>query len=85
MSQELLWLKSHVGSIDDGIELINKLYWNISFHEREGVWFVTAGHKTLLRAESRDSVDAFLYGMSLAYSIMPEEFLKRLQEETGVE
>ena len=81
--QELLWLESHIGSIEEGIEVINKLYWNIVVGKSEEKWFVYAGggEKTLFVADSREAVDAFLYGFALAYSVLPEHAFENLQKE----
>jgi hypothetical protein len=74
---ELTWLDSQVGSLEQGIELINRFYWNIEIQELDQEWVVKGGELVLLRAENKDSVDAFLYGMALAYSVFPEEFIER--------
>lgn len=78
---KMVWLDSHVGSIEAGIEKINQFYWNISIEKVDDSWIVLGGEKILLVAETREEVDCFLYGMGLAYSIMPEAFIKKFREE----
>lgn len=79
MAQELMWL-DHVGSIKDGIELINELGWNITIQNG----FVLAGDQAIFKSDSKDAIDAFIYGMALAYSVIPEDIfgiLKKQSEE----
>lgn len=83
--QELTWLKSHIGSLEDGTELINKFYWHLTINEKDGTWFVKGGEKVIFRADSRESVDSFIYGMALAYSIIPETLVEQFREEFKVE
>ncbi len=79
--QQLSWLNSHIGSLEQAIEQINKFYWNIETHESDQGWIVKGGEKVLLHTESKESVDAFLYGMALAYSVLPESIATQFQEE----
>lgn len=69
------WLNSQIGTLDNGIEQINQLYWflNIIENTSKNGWTVTTGESVILKADSKESVDAFVYGMALAYSIIPEE------------
>ena len=70
--QELTWLDTHIGSTERSTELINQFHWNISCTKSGQQWLVKAGEKVILRTDSRESLDSFLYGMALAYSIVPE-------------
>jgi hypothetical protein len=80
--QELLWLETHIGSLDDGIELANQLYWNITvFQGTDGIWYVLSGEPVIFKSDSRESVDAFLYGLGLAYGVLPPEVFDQLREE----
>lgn len=77
--QEMPWLETHVGSIQAGIELVNQFYWGLNIIEADQKWYVISGDQTIFLADSREAVDAFLYGMSLAYSVIPD--IDRLREE----
>lgn len=81
MMQELRWLESHVGTISDGVELVNKLCWNLTIKKENNAWFVRGGDQVLFCADNREAVDAFLYGMALAYSILPDEYVERFRKE----
>ncbi|HEV2237898.1 MAG TPA: hypothetical protein VGR57_14660 [Ktedonobacterales bacterium] len=71
--QELVWLNRLPDNrLEGGIELVNRLYWNITWWEHEGHWYVKAGEDIILRTDSRQSAEAFLYGLSLAYAVLPD-------------
>ena len=78
--QELCWL-NHLpgGTLESGIDLANRVYWNISWGECGQQWCVWAGGEhLLLRTDTRASLDAFLYGLGLAYAILPEDTFDHL-------
>ena len=76
------WLESHIGSIEVCIDLANEMLWNMSvFQGKDGAWYVKGGEKVIFSAESRESVDAFLYGMGLSYSTIPEDLWNGLKAE----
>ncbi|MBZ0318929.1 MAG: hypothetical protein K8L91_21115 [Anaerolineae bacterium] len=77
---KLPYLESHIGSIEQGITLINRFLWHVSIVEEAGEWRVYGGEKVIFASDSREAIDAFLYGMGLAYSTIPEDFIKRLIE-----
>lgn len=79
--QDLRWI-DHIGSIDKGLERVNKLYWNITLLQGNGTWFVKSGEKVIFVADNREAVDAFLYGLSLAYGVLPPHLFEAL--ETGM-
>ncbi len=76
--QELPYLKTHVGSIEDCITLANRFYWNITVIEKNGNWYVYGGEKMMFGSDARESIDAFLYGLGLAYSTIPEDDIRRI-------
>jgi hypothetical protein len=80
--QELRWIDSHLdGALETGIELANQLYWNITIKTNEKTWCVWSGEKLIFCADSREAVDAFLYGLGLAYAVLPEPVFEQLREE----
>lgn len=78
---DLLWL-NHLpdDSLEGGIKLANQLYWNITVAGNEHRWVIRAGEAVILRTDSRDVADAFLYGLGLAYGVLPEEVFFQLRE-----
>lgn len=74
--QEMRWLDQiSERGLEGGIKLLQELKWNVSVKAGEEFWFVLAGDQPVLKTSCRDSVDAFLYGMALAYAVIPEEIL----------
>jgi len=76
---DMPWLKTHIGSIESGVELVNKFYWNLTIAKSEKKWYVLAGDQTIFVGDSQELADAFIYGMALAYSVIPD--IDRLREE----
>jgi len=79
--QKLGWI-DHLPNktLDGGVELLNELAWNIAVEKIGEVWYVKGGECILLSTSSRDAVDAFLYGMALAYSVLPEDLLNKFRK-----
>ena len=73
-----LW--SHVGSLEEAIELANEFHWGISVETQDDKWIVRSGEKSLLVTNSKETLDAFLYGMGLAYSIIPDELVDKFRQ-----
>lgn len=82
--QELPWLNQLPNeTLEGGIELANQLYWNIVVTKDQQHWYVAAGNgeSLIFKADSREAVDAFLYGLGLAYSVLPEPAFEQLRQE----
>ncbi len=80
--QEMRWL-NHLpgGTLEGGVELANRVYWDISWGECGKQWCVWVGgveKHLLLRTDARESLDAFLYGLGLAYAVLPEDTFDHL-------
>jgi hypothetical protein len=77
--QQLLWL-NHLPDhrVEGGVGLANRLYWNITWWEYQGQWYVKAGEDTIFNTDSQQALEAFLYGMGLAYGVLPEGLFDRL-------
>jgi hypothetical protein len=88
--RELCWLERWIGSIEKAMDLANRLYWNLTVknyttNDGEPRWTVLGGEAVIFRTDSRQAVDAFLYGMGLAYSVLPEPTIQRIREELDLE
>ncbi len=82
--QTMNWLDTHLGSIDEAIKIINQFSWDITITEHNNMWHVMTGkaeQHTIFSADSREAVDAFLYGMGLAYICIPSPFFERLSKD----
>lgn len=77
------WLESHIGTFEDGLNRINQFHWFLSIVEKgEGQWIVKGGDQVIFATDSRETLDAFLYGMSLAYAGIPDDLFERLVKDT---
>ncbi len=82
--QTMDWLETHLGSIEEAVEVINQFSWDITLTEANGTWYVMTGKAekhTIFSANSREAVDAFLYGMGLAYIGIPSPLFERLSTD----
>ena len=81
--QKMNWLESHIGSIDDALKVINQLGWEASVKQTDHIWFVLTGSEEkhiIFSADTRNAVDAFLYGMALALVGIPSPMFEKLVE-----
>ena len=80
---EFRWLNSlHMppnGTLDDGIALANRLEWHIEWTGNDTVWYVYGGEALLLKTDSEEVAEAFLYGLGLAYSVLPDAVFTSLE------
>ncbi|MCC6906056.1 MAG: hypothetical protein IT326_09460 [Anaerolineae bacterium] len=79
------WLASHIGTLEDGIRIIDQYCWCLTVSGSGDNWQVWGGDQAILTADSREVVDAFLYGMALAYSVLPEKYAAQLREELDLD
>jgi hypothetical protein len=66
-------------SLEGGIDLLNRFQWNMAVEQHGSEWRVYGGHKILIRSDSRETVDAFIYGMALVHALLPENFATKLE------
>lgn len=78
---DLLMLERHFpdGNLEGGIELANRLDWGINVRMAGDSYVVTSGDEPILRTDSKDALQTFIYGMGLAYAILPEELFNNLE------
>jgi len=67
------------GNLEGGIELANRLDWGITVRMAGDSYVVASGDEPILRTESKDALQTFIYGMGLAYAILPEELFNHLE------
>jgi len=81
---QMNWLDPHhlpSGTLEGGVALANELYWNLSIAQNGRDWYVLGGEKVILQTDSQDVVNAFIYGMGLAYGVLPKPIFHKLREE----
>lgn len=82
--QTLDWLDTHLGTIEDAQDLINRFCWYLDILENNGKWYVTTGDEekhVIFSADNRDAINTFIYGMALAYGGIPEHLLQPLEND----
>lgn len=67
------------GKLEGGIELANRLDWGLSVQMASDGYVVSSGDEPILRTESKDALQSFIYGLGLAYAILPEELFQSLE------
>jgi len=67
------------GNLEGGIELANRLDWGITVRMAGDSYVVASGDEPILRTESKDALQTFIYGMGLAYAILPEELFNHME------
>lgn len=76
--QTLNWLDEYIGTIDDAQHVINELHWFLTIEVIADMWTVRSGESVVFTADSREAVDAFLYGMALAYRGLPAHLYAKI-------
>jgi hypothetical protein len=78
---ELLMLEKYFpGSVlEGGIELANRLDWGLSVRMAGETYVVSSGDEPILRTETKDALQAFIYGLGLAYAVLPDELFSNLE------
>lgn len=66
-------------SLEGGIELLKSLWLYISCRQIGAHWIVSGGDRVLLKTDSPDAAEAFIYGLALAYSWMGPELQEQLR------
>lgn len=69
------------GQLDGGIRLLNRLDWGLRVRVTGKGWVVTSGEQLVFRTTEKDALQAFLYGLGLAYAVLPDETFLRLEAE----
>ena len=79
---DLLMLEKYFpeGSLEGGIDLANRLDWGISVQMAGDGYVVSRGDEPILRAEHKDAIQSFIYGLGLAYAILPEKVFISLEK-----
>ena len=82
---DLLMLEKYFpeGSLEGGIELANRLDWGLSVQMAGDDFVVSSGNEPIIRTESKDALQSFIYGLGLAYAVLPEELFSSLEKALG--
>ena len=79
---DLLMLEKYFpgGSLEGGIELANRLDWGLSVQMAGDEFVVSSGSEPIIRTSSKDALQSFIYGLGLAYAVLPDELFSSLEE-----
>ena len=64
---ELLMIDKYFpgGNLEGGIDLANRLEWGLSVQMAGEEYVVSSGDEPILRTESKDALQTFIYGLGL--------------------
>ena len=68
------------GDLDDALKIVNDLYWNITFREKNERWQLFTRDQLIGTFESRLEMDSFILGMSLALGVLPPEIIDQIKK-----
>lgn len=79
---ELLMLEKYFPgeNLEGGIELANRLDWGLSVQMAGESYVVSSGDEPILRTDTKDALQSFIYGLGLAYAVLPESLFNTLVE-----
>lgn len=79
---DLLMLEKYFpeGNLEGGIDLANRLDWGLSVQMAGDGYVVSSGDEPILRVEQKDALQSFIYGLGLAYAILPEQVFASLEK-----
>lgn len=66
-------------SADAAIALLESFWWHIRTEHSKDVWKVWAGEDLLLTASNKDAAEAFIYGLAVAHSLLPDDVADELR------
>jgi hypothetical protein len=77
---DLLLLEKYFpgGKLEGGIDLANQLDWALSVQASGDGYVVSSGNAPILRTETKDALQSFIYGLGLAYAVLPERLFNNL-------
>jgi hypothetical protein len=80
------WLEKEIGTVAAAQDLINAFHWFLTVEQVGEKWQVKSAERILYTGDSREHVEAFLYGMAVAYRGMsPRLYGKLFRLMTGAE
>jgi hypothetical protein len=77
---ELKWMHNiPSSSIEGALGLLNHLGWNATVQNRKEHWLLFSGDSAVFKTTSREALEAFVYGLALAYAVVPKELRERFR------
>lgn len=80
------WLSNQIGTVAEAQDLVNAFHWFLTIEQVGEKWQVRSAERVIYSGDSREHVEAFLYGMAVAYKGMsPRLYMKLFRMMTGTE
>jgi hypothetical protein len=80
------WLTHQIGTAAEAQDLINAFHWFLTVEQVDEKWQVRSGERVIYSGASKEHVDAFLYGMAVAYKGMsPRIYMKLFRMMAGTD
>jgi len=79
---DLLMLERYFpdGNLEGGIGLANRLDWGLTVTMSGDSYVVTSGDEPIIRTDDKEALQSFIYGLGLAYAILPDELFSNLEQ-----
>ncbi len=68
------------GDFDGALGLVNDLYWNMTFRQKDNKWQLFTGDQLLATFENRGEMESFVVGMALAIGVLPPETIAQIKK-----
>ena len=68
------------GSIEESIEFLDSLYWNIQCRGDDKQWKALAGDRLLVATKTKRELEAFILGMTIALAVLPDSILDDIRK-----
>lgn len=67
-------------SIEKGIKILDRVYWFIQVNQKNTLWSVYAGEELIFKTDSKEALDAFLYGLAITYVSIPDALVDSISD-----
>ncbi len=75
------WLKYVPGgTLEESIEFLNSLSWHISWGQYGGQWQAFSGERLLVSTHTKQELEAFILGMTIALAVLPGPILDDIRK-----
>ncbi len=68
-------------NLQNSFDLLEKVYWHITVEQTELYWRVHAGEDLIFQTDSKEALDAFLYGLGLTYVSIDQAIVDAYRNE----
>ncbi len=75
------WLETHIGNMKEALAVAKKFSWKLSIDKGNEMVRIYDGEAQIIASDNEDCIDAFLYGLALAYVTIPEPYHTKLMED----